>query len=101
LLIVVAILEEVVFRGLLVQVCLELPDTALIVAVLSGSLVMFSLSHLSFGWPHVVGKFPLGVVTLVGTLALGTVLPAIIAHVMFNSQVWRDRTHQPVFSGIV
>jgi len=97
--VVVAILEELLFRGLLVQACFLLPTDLLIAAALSMSVVMFALSHVSFGWPHVIGKLPLGAIAIIGVLTLGTILPAIIAHVLFNVRVWRDQISQPVFAG--
>ena len=85
-----AALEEVVYRGFLVGVCFLLPGTALIALALAGTVVAFALTHVWFGWEHVAAKGPLGAATLVAALVLGTVLPAVVAHVAFNVGVWRD-----------
>jgi hypothetical protein len=88
--VVAAALEEVVYRGFLVGVCFLLPGTVLIAFALAGTVVAFALTHIWFGWEHVAAKLPLGAATLVAALVLGTALPAIVAHVVFNVGVWKD-----------
>ena len=95
LILLVAVLEELVFRGFIVQASLLLPHPALVAGAILASVVMFALSHLSFGWAHVAGKLPLGIVAALSVVALGTVAPAIIAHGLFNYQIWRDYLRQP------
>lgn len=82
--------EELVFRGFLVSVCFLLPHAALTALALVGTVAAFALFHVWFGWAHVLAKLPLGLLCLVAVLALGTVLPAIVAHVLFNFDVWKD-----------
>jgi membrane protease YdiL (CAAX protease family) len=89
-LLIAAVLEELVYRGLLVSVC-YLPAgigwNALLLLVM---MTVFALSHIWFGWAHVLAKLPLSATTMVTVLALGTVLPAIVAHVFFNYRIWRE-----------
>ncbi|MBV9786969.1 MAG: CPBP family intramembrane metalloprotease [Chloroflexi bacterium] len=88
--ITVAVLEELIYRGFLVAVCFLLPGPLLIGLALAGTVAVFALSHIWFGWVHVVAKLPLGIVALLAVLTLGTVLPAVIGHVFFNVKVWHD-----------
>ncbi len=92
----VAVLEEGFFRGVLLRTAL-LPQSPLVTAVLVGlTLLAFSAVHVFFGWEHVLAKTPLGIAAIASVLALGSLLPAVVAHVWFNVSVWRDMTH---FSG--
>jgi membrane protease YdiL (CAAX protease family) len=86
---VVAVAEEAFYRGVLLQAALLAPAW-LVPALVAGSIVLFALAHVAFGWTHVVSKAPLGVLTAGAVLALGTLLPALIAHVWFNYSVVRD-----------
>jgi MFS family permease len=93
LLIAVAALEEVLFRGVLVDLILVLSSPALVVVFLTLTVVCFALSHLYWGWGEVLAKSSLGALALVSVLALRTIAPAIIAHVLFNIWTWiRART---------
>jgi hypothetical protein len=97
--IITAVLEELIYRGFLVKVCFLLPNSFLIGIALVGIILAFSLAHIQFGWPHVLAKLPLSTLTMIIVLALGTVLPAIVAHIVFNISVWKDKRSQPVFLG--
>jgi membrane protease YdiL (CAAX protease family) len=83
-------LEELVYRGVLLSACLLVPVAALRDAALAATVAAFALSHVWYGWPHVLAKLPLGVLALASALAFGTVLAAVAAHVVFNAAVWRD-----------
>jgi Type II CAAX prenyl endopeptidase Rce1-like len=85
----VGALEELIYRGFLVQAALLLaaPYAA---PVLAATAAAYALSHIWFGWRHVAAKLPLSLLALGSTLALGTVLPALVAHVYFNARVWSD-----------
>lgn len=98
-LLVVATLEELIYRGLLVQAALLLPSDFMVALALAGSVISFALSHISFGWPHVAAKLPLSALALIAVISLGTVLPAILAHLVFNARIWRDWRSQPRFLG--
>ncbi|MEV6239795.1 type II CAAX endopeptidase family protein [Lentzea sp. NPDC051838] len=83
-----AVLEEVVYRGVLVRIAFETPVwSAVVLLVLA--VFAFALSHLPFGWPQAVAKLPLSVLAMVVTLATGTLLAAVIGHVLFNLKVWQ------------
>jgi hypothetical protein len=86
---VASVLEELVYRGFLVQVCFLLPNRFLIVMALAGTLLVFALSHIQFGWLHVLAMSPLSALALVAVLSFGTVLPAVVAHIIFNIRVWK------------
>jgi len=90
LLLAIAVLEEFVYRGLFIGLCFLLPNGGFIAVALIGNMLAFSLSHVWFGWPHVLAKVPLSVTTTAATLAMGTILPAIIAHLLFNTMFWKD-----------
>lgn len=95
-LVLAAALEELVYRGLLVQTCFLLPNRFWVAVGLAATTMFFSLSHLPFGWPQVFAKFPLGVCTTALAVALGSVTPAIVAHLVFNIKIWKDLTDAPV-----
>lgn len=98
-LVVVAVLEEVIYRGLLVRACFLLPTVSWVVAALVASAVLFALAHLRYGWTHVLAKLPLGALTLTAAVGLGTVWPAVVTHVVFNLKVLRDARGQPLLPG--
>src|SRR5438094_750970 len=86
-----AVLEELVYRGVLVRACFESPSSALLVISLTATVFAFSLTHINFGWPQVFAKVPLSALALAATLSSGTVLPAVFAHVVFNGTIWKKR----------
>jgi hypothetical protein len=90
-----AVLEEIVYRGLLVQVCFLIPNGLWVGLGLAATTLFFSLSHLPFGWPQVAAKSPLGLLALSAALSLGSVLPAIAAHLVFNLKIWKNLTEGP------
>lgn len=83
-------MEEVVYRGILVQLCGLLVNPRLVAMALALSVVLFGLSHIEFGWPHVISKLPLGALALAAVLGTGFIVPALIAHVLFNVLVYRN-----------
>jgi membrane protease YdiL (CAAX protease family) len=89
-LVAIGVLEEIIFRGFLVEACFMIPSRAWMVLALIGSVLVFALAHVQFGWAQVFAKLPLGALTIASVLALGTVIPAILIHAIFNWSVWRD-----------
>lgn len=89
-----AVLEEVNHRGWLLQACLLLPPVAAGGAV-AAALVGFAVIHVPFGWPHVLAKGLLGILALAAVLVSGSVLAAVLAHTLFNAEVWARRTTWP------
>lgn len=83
--------EEINHRGWLPQACLLLPPAA-VPPALAGTLVVFALVHTPFGWPHVLAKGLLGGFALAAVLVSGTVLAGVLAHVLFNAEVWKRGT---------
>jgi len=88
-LLVIAVLEEVVFRGVLVRFALSMDATPLIGALLVAIAGVFALEHLHFGWSHVAGKLPFSAVVTIGAVVLGSSVMPIAAHVMLNLLVFR------------
>lgn len=86
----VAVLEEAFYRGVLLQAALlpggKLAQMCLVVLAVAA----FSLAHVFFGWQHVLAKTPLGIGATASVLLVGSLVPAIVAHVWFNGWGWRD-----------
>lgn len=97
--IAIAALEEILFRGFLIQLSLMLPTQALIAAGIASSVALFSCNHIWHGWAHVAAKTPLGVFAAMTVLITETLVPAIIAHVLFNTRVWADQRNSRVVNG--
>lgn len=89
LLVLAGTLEEVLFRGVAVDLALDLPSRALGAACVVAVTACFALSHLPLGWADVVAKLPLGLLALAVTFAFGSIIPAAAAHVVFNIAMWR------------
>ncbi|NGO07012.1 CPBP family intramembrane metalloprotease [Streptomyces sp. HC44] len=77
-----AVLEELVYRGVLSALCLRLPAPPAAVA-LAAVTVAFGLSHAYGGWPQALAKSVVGALFL-GAAATATLLAAVTAHVLFN-----------------
>lgn len=88
LLVAVAALEEVLFRGVLVDLCLALRRPAVVSICLAGTVAVFALSHVHWGWSEVLAKAGLGTLALLSVMSLETVAPAVVAHVVFNTSAW-------------
>jgi membrane protease YdiL (CAAX protease family) len=86
-LVAIALLEELLFRGVIVDLSRELP-VALAAACIVSSLLVFAGSHVYWGWGEVVAKIPLGVAALIASLPFRAVLGAVAAHVVFNARSW-------------
>ncbi len=98
ILLAVAILEEILFRGVLVDLARTLP-VALAVACIAATTLLFAGSHVYQGWQEVLAKLPLGIAALAASLPLQTVVGAIVAHSIFNALAWNAarqvETHPP------
>lgn len=97
-LLVIAILEEIIFRGVLLQCCLLLP-----VSIAGGAMVMtvicFGASHAGFGIYQMISKTLLGALCLMAALTCHTVLPAIIIHCYLNWAAYRKMQEKVVIAG--
>lgn len=89
LLLLAGVFEEVLFRGVLVDLSLDLQSTPLVVACLTVTVLVFALQHLRLGHGEVLAKLPLGMVTLLITLLTRSIVPAIVAHLFFNLRAWQ------------
>lgn len=98
LMLIIAALEELIFRGLLLGLATLSPNLWIYGACVLGTLAVFACSHIQFGWPHVFGKAPLGALCLLATLISGNVLTAVVAHVFFNLRAFWALRSQPVIS---
>jgi hypothetical protein len=95
LLAAVAALEELLFRGVVVDLARAIPWTPVAIAALLASLVAFAASHVALGWAEMLAKLPLGAAALGAVLLLGSVAPAIVAHVLFNLRAWAAAAPAP------
>lgn len=78
-----AVLEELVFRGLLVWAALAVGGVGG-AAALAAVTALFALSHAELGPGQALAFLPLSVIALALTLATGSVVPAVTAHVVVN-----------------
>jgi membrane protease YdiL (CAAX protease family) len=79
-----AVLEEIVYRGYLISLCSEIPNTALYTVALSSTVLAFAAAHIYSGPAQALAKLPLGLLAIAAVLISGALLPAIVAHVLFN-----------------
>jgi len=93
-LVAVAVSEELLYRGLFLQLALAL-EGWWGPAMVSVSVVAFALAHVWFGWASVLSKSPLGILCTAVVLASGSVLAAVVAHTLFNLAVWRRMRESP------
>jgi membrane protease YdiL (CAAX protease family) len=89
LLLAAAVLEEMIYRGWLLEACRVLGSGLLCAAAMVTTVLAFSLAHLQFGWPHVLSKTPLSLLALAAVLLTGSVIAAVVAHLWFNLHAWR------------
>jgi hypothetical protein len=87
-LIACAVLEELLFRGVIVQLALASSTTAGTALILALSIALFGAAHADLGPAQAFAFVPLGVINLVATLVTGSVVPAVIAHVVVNARAW-------------
>ncbi|GAA2786902.1 CPBP family intramembrane glutamic endopeptidase [Crossiella cryophila] len=90
----VAVLEEIVFRGLLIRLTQLLPEGTQWLGAVAVT-VLFALTHVFFGWDQVLAKLPLAAVALGLALTTGAVLAPALAHALFNLHVWRCQRLAP------
>jgi hypothetical protein len=88
-LVLIAVLEEAVFRGVLVRAALSVSSVPLTIALLGGIAGVFALEHLPFGWSHVAGKIPFSIAVTAGAVLLGSSIMPIVAHTTLNLLVFR------------
>lgn len=89
-LISVGLLEEVLYRGVVVFIALQLESCLLIACLLGTSALFFGASHHTFGSRQVILKTGFGIAAAVLTFALQDLTSAIISHVVLNTYSWRE-----------
>jgi len=78
----VAIVEELVFRGVMLEVLRRYTTSTVLIVVVSS--LLFGLIHWSGGLHAVVVTSIIGAVFMVGYLAGGSLLPIMLAHFVIN-----------------
>jgi hypothetical protein len=96
LLLAVAVAEEVVHRGVLLALALSIGQPVVAWSAAIGAQLVFAVSHVFFGWGQVLSKLPLAGLCTAAVLVGGTVLPAVLAHAIFNAWVWRYHRATPM-----
>jgi len=79
--IIVPILEEVCYRGSVLQLLRRYTSTATAVFI---STAFFAITHLGQGWGAMVNAFLMGLVLAALAVRTGSLLTAIICHAAFN-----------------
>ena len=85
--------EEIVFRGALLWGFIALTGDP--VASVASQAVLFGIIHLYQGGHGVLRTMAIGLVLGAGTLASGSLVPAIIAHTLINAAVGAVRVGSP------
>ena len=88
--ILVAICEEIIFRGFLVSCSLMIHDLKLRVVALIASVLFFGISHATSGLEQALTKTILGTITLLLRMISGSILPAIVTHVVLNTAAYYE-----------
>lgn len=91
ILLLIALAEELIFRGYLVQIC---RDSTLGIGQYFLILLMqlcFGFSHIYNGWTQVISKSLLGSVAFFGQFITGTVICSIFIHCAFNYLAWSEQ----------
>lgn len=79
----IALFEEAIFRGGLLVLALKLPIGWAVTLIVVGS-ALFLLNHRDLGYQQVIVKVPLLAACLAVTLVSGTLVGAVVLHVIFN-----------------
>ena len=86
----VAVFEELIFRGILTSAILEVHSQSLIIPLLILNIGLFGIAHLAFGWDQVIAKSVLGILTTVSLFIFGSIIPPIIIHLFINIYAYRE-----------
>ena len=88
LLLAIAVLEELLFRGFLVEFALRLSPPGLAALAIAGTVLAFAAGHVFWGPVEALAKAPLGIAALAASLPFHCLLGAVAAHVVFNARSW-------------
>ncbi len=86
-----AVFEEIIFRGYLVYCCNLLPSV-FVKAGLIFTVIMFGISHASFGMSQMISKTILGGFCMVVVLIFHTLVPAFIIHGFLNWEAFKNQS---------
>lgn len=80
----IAVCEELLYRGFLVDLCRHLLSDSLFYFAAGLTVIGFAVSHAYGGIEHVCAKFPLGALALISVIIFNSIIPAVIQHLYFN-----------------
>ncbi len=81
---VIAVLEEIIFRGFLLKLCSSLSPQYLVDASLFVTVILFAGCHVIYGKGQFFSKLILGSACLFIVICSKSIFPAIIVHGIFN-----------------
>jgi membrane protease YdiL (CAAX protease family) len=85
LLIVSAVSEEIIYRGIWLQIANLAENEITRGAIILSSVAAYGLLHVFSGWSHAVIKMAAGLIFVALCVGSGSILPAIIAHAVHNT----------------
>lgn len=88
--VLVAISEEIIFRGFLYQMAVNLHSLTLCMFANLLITILFGASHITFGKGQFISKILLGTSCLTLVIMTHCLLPAIIIHVVFNVVAYNE-----------
>jgi hypothetical protein len=95
--ILVAIFEEILFRGYLYQLGLYCSSLFLTIIVWLTTTILFGASHITLGKGQFLSKTILGSICLLSVVIFHSLLPAIVIHVFFNLFAYREMMQASTF----
>lgn len=90
ILVAIALLEELIFRGFLLSGCRLIEQPILEHLAIVATCAAFALAHIRFGWAQVASKIPLSILATAAAMISGGVVAAMIVHAVFNFEVWQE-----------
>jgi hypothetical protein len=85
---IVAISEEFLFRGYLIIIANSINSYLMAAGIILLSLFAFSFSHLSTSWREFTCKLPLSLFTTAIFIATGSLIGAIVIHLLLNTYAY-------------
>ncbi len=101
LLVSTSIAEEIIFRGFIVLIAFKNQQIWQIIFILMISVGVFSLSHKGVNTINIVLKGLYAVFLLVSTLLLHSIISAIVAHIVFNINVFRHNINCVKYDNVI
>ncbi|WP_180342422.1 CPBP family intramembrane glutamic endopeptidase [Actinomyces wuliandei] len=86
----VALLEEVLYRGVLLNLFLSVASLPIRLLAVVSFATLFGLSHYTYGVRQVFLKFTYATLLSVVTIATGAVIAAVVAHLAVNVVSWGE-----------